>query len=392
MQNLLWKFVVLTGVIGASCGVVYQAHKEISKAQVNARNAPENSFNVPADASQELTDAPLATQHTADGRLEEWHSLLASDEPAETPRPVPEPVAATPEPAEGSLFAGGWPPARSPQPAAAASEKFPVTLASNENVTNDASPSPFGSGFAATPLPAESSPDRAPRELSLPAFGSIAAVEPAPAAAPVQSREIPWGIAPGAGLTPLPEGHPGPVLMSPPEEKLRHAAVTVSESEQSGAIERVSGSTAPALPIFGAPDQSETPTPTPTTSSESAGSADPFAATGDIVPTIEQSRPTRTPANSEEVLPLIPLSTSDAIPRRTAESSRIPTPAPLGVNAAAPPRTLPAFGAPLEAPAAAETTRTEVTPAWPAALPQPAGEGSNADPFAATPQIGRAHV
>ncbi|MCA9089429.1 MAG: DUF11 domain-containing protein [Planctomycetaceae bacterium] len=393
MQNLLWKFVVLTGVIGASCGVVYQAHKEISKAQVNAKNSSEDSFSVPADSSEELTDAPLAASpQTADGQLQEWHSLLASDEPAKAPQPTressPKPAAATADSDEGSLFAGGWPPARSSQPAAAASDKFPVALASNEKVTNEPSPTPFGSGFAATPLPAEPSPDRAPRELPLPAFGSTAALEPAPVAAPVQAQEIPWGVEPDAGLTPLPEGHPGPVLMSPPQAKLRHAAVTANEEKQPGAIERVAGSTAPSLPIFGAPEQTEAPASTPTTSSNNPGNADPFAATGDTIPVAEQPRPapTLTPANPEEVLPLIPLSTSAPSPRKAAEFSPIPTPAPLSETSAAPPRTLPAFGAPPEAPEVAESTPTEASPAWPVGQPQPAAEGSNADPFAATPQ------
>jgi uncharacterized repeat protein (TIGR01451 family) len=60
VQNLLWKFVVLAGVIGASCGVVYQAHQSLSQ-RTAAKPSEENGAFQPLLELGGLEDAPLAS-------------------------------------------------------------------------------------------------------------------------------------------------------------------------------------------------------------------------------------------------------------------------------------------------------------------------------------------
>ena len=117
MQNLVWKVVVLVGVIGASCGVVYQAQKSLSQAiankdQADANYDPSNLGDLedapPADGSPILVQAGLEPVPT----LAEPEPTLADPLPTsaepESPRSLFADAMHRPDPvnAENSVTSG----------------------------------------------------------------------------------------------------------------------------------------------------------------------------------------------------------------------------------------------------------------------------------------------
>ncbi|MCA9079332.1 MAG: DUF11 domain-containing protein [Planctomycetaceae bacterium] len=377
MQNLLWKFVVLTGVIGASSAVVYQAHKEISQAQARgSENAPTT-----ADPAA-LQDAPLANNAGSElsNQLSDWHSLL-SEAPTPTGAPEVTPAVASNDAETGSLFAGGWPPTNAGGESAAPN-RFPVAASPQpspaENVEAESFAGPFGRAFATA--------DAAPT----PATGTTNAGNPFPTQQPETAGRVTLSgqeAQPAApALTPLPEGHPGPVLMAPPQ-----GDVLTANHESDGArptiqpVEAQQPAEPNRLPLFLGDQPHATRTPA-TNAAGNEGAGNPFD-NGSGTPA---ASPTPDPfaggdANPEPASLIAPqrdliLTGSTPSNAATAETNRTESAAEVL------PEIFPSTLQPQPADPSAATTGDE---SWPAIRPQGGGTASNpateitpaADPF-----------
>ncbi|SFH59175.1 DUF11 domain-containing protein [Planctomicrobium piriforme] len=211
MQNLFLKIVVLTGVIGGSCAVVWQAHKGIQSA-VNhldagsfvaldsADSKPEANpagADAPAQSELEPTLAMPEPEPTLAAPSQGEDSPLASAKLAKS-EPVPTPVPAS-APAELPAFFADEPPARKqPEEPRSSARSMP------------------GADFAALAMPQQTEPaEPAPKE-------EVAANEPAPAQNPMGDpfaafpTAMPSQPAEERSLPALPQPEPLAATMSEP--------------------------------------------------------------------------------------------------------------------------------------------------------------------------------
>lgn len=112
MQNLLWKFAVLAGVIGGSCLAVWQAHQALHRGADESDAAAFTEFEADDSNPADPFDEPSSTPAPLQGRLEPVPDF--DDEPEPTMATAPPPVShshsfgsaspASPEPPADGFF------------------------------------------------------------------------------------------------------------------------------------------------------------------------------------------------------------------------------------------------------------------------------------------------
>jgi uncharacterized repeat protein (TIGR01451 family) len=226
MQNLLWKFAVLAGVIGGSCLAVWQAHQALQRGADETDASAFTQFEPDADDDSDPFDGPSPTPAPLHGRLEPIPDF--DDEPEPT-------LAASPPSETGSPGSDNSPPA-GPEPPTDGFSSFELSL--------DETPPPPGISAGQS----ERSPDN--RMIFLPSGGGSREVsasaprgfpamtgdetparalepgdEPEPTPAPVQQESDSTGTLvdldqppPGRDVSQLPQPEP---LADPTEDAIR---------------------------------------------------------------------------------------------------------------------------------------------------------------------------
>ncbi|MCA8990976.1 MAG: DUF11 domain-containing protein [Planctomycetaceae bacterium] len=336
MQNMVWKLVVLVGVVGASCGLVYQAHKSLTEVQ---KQKEQGEFS-PLGDGEELTSAPLATtppvtDSPLSSEITPASDLLTSIPQREENGPEPTPADPVPRP---SLFAdamNGSSPSQggNVQPAVGASAG-PTPPGIIEQASNEQSGNPFLNFAPRQPEPEieTETPQPSPFMPRLPAAETDNNPEP-PATSntsPLQPRRTPVLLPTPTNDTGLPQqSDENPILQA--------------GSEQSNTPAEESG---PLFPFIPTPP-AETDNPEPVVP-QSTGGNSPFNRfqgenqNSNSAPAFVPRMPDENPA------PAVPESNNPFAPRFPADN---PTPEP----AAAPNPFLPRLPA-------SEENSPEITP------------------------------
>lgn len=357
MQNLFLKLLVLVGVIGGSCFVVWKAHEGLQTVlpatnpdQFVALSTPPESAAPDAGLAVALPSAGDPGTLSSSPPAEPLPTLAASPEPNIVPparmRPVPDSaMAATlPPPAKSApefpVFFGASAAdsqkrssSGADQPQAAPSQmesERPDALAAPAGkaefndpfqplpdqkverpkvieLTSAELPQPEPLADASQPpqqseIPETSAPPRRTKELFGPAHQPES--EPTTATAPAQSQGSENDPAPG--LTRLPPSHPGPVLMPvelPPAEatapRLRAPVITADAVESElEPVQAASGQSPPAAPRPFIPAGMGLPEPAPRPARQLPAAVPPLESPLEVVPTVA-------PRQSESVVPAL---------------------------------------------------------------------------------------
>ncbi len=294
MQNLVWKLVVLVGVIGASCGVVYQAHKGLQQveAETSTNGAGFQPLNTP-EGLEGLPDAPLANAPGALNQgIQPAVGLLSPISQSTEPEPTP-----ADQTASRSLFANAFSARSTAGDTASTTTTGSGAALHGDNF--DSTQNPFGRA-PVTPVSAEAvaAPVANP-------FATFAPLQPEPVAepstaetasssAPLFAPQVPQtNEVSGTVQEPTPNPlrpHREPILMPTPDITSAEFSTIPSQSEsQIQQVQNEQGASAPLIPLRNDNTRSTIPSVNPNTETDpfayranSAGDApaaqDPFAA------------------------------------------------------------------------------------------------------------------